>query len=192
MSSRDVELLDESTGAVRLQAAVYELRVPADQVTRLDAAQLAGTDFSKFPPDMGEARTLYVVDQRVSLAGDKVMVGSNEPSVTNTRVMANGKTLSSVQYSQVGAIIDFKGERTGPRELAVTSKVEVSANSDSGVEMAEGITTPVTRSAKMSLQGPVELGKPVALVSGDATSRDADGRAVVFVTRMVLGAAAAK
>ena len=40
----------------------------------------------------------------------------------------------------------------------------------------------------MSLKGSVELGKPSVLISGDASSRDKDGNAVVYVARLVLGA----
>ena len=41
----------------------------------------------------------------------------------------------------------------------------------------------------MSLKGPVELGRPSVLIGADAPSRDKDGKAVVQVARLVLGAA---
>ena len=188
--AQSVQTLDEAASAVRLQATVYEVRLPAEQINRLDAARLATVDFSNYPPELGQARALYLIDQKVSLAGDRVMVGKEEPMVTNTRMTASGQTVNQVQYQQVGAIVEFKAERMVPRQLHVTSSIEVSALTESPVEVTKGVGMSVTRQSTMSLKGPVELGRPAVLISGDASSRDKEGRAVVYVTRLVLGAGA--
>ena len=182
-----VQALEEPSNAVRLQAAIYEIRVAPEQIGQLDAARLATADFSKLPPELGESRALYLVDQRVSLSGDRVMVGTDEPTVTSSRMTDRGQRMNTVQYNSVGAIVEFKAERTGPRQLQVTSTIEMSTKTESPVQMSEGITSSVIRKTTMSLKGPVELGKPSVLISADAASRDRDGKAVVYVARLVLG-----
>jgi hypothetical protein len=183
-----VQALEEKASAVRLQATVFEMRLPPEKIGALDAMQLATMDLSKLPPEMGESRALYVVDQKVSLAGDRIMVGTQEPMVTNTRVTNTGQKINTVQYNSVGAIVEFKAERTGPRQLNVTSTIEVAAKTESSVEIGNGVNSSVIRKATLSLKGPVELGKPSVLISGDASSRDKDGKAVVYIARIVLGA----
>jgi hypothetical protein len=79
--------------------------------------------------------------------------------------------------------------RIGPAQLEVTSSIEVSAKTESPVEIGNGVASSVIRKGDMSLKGPVQLGKPTILISGDASSRDKNGNAVVYVARIVLGAA---
>ena len=185
-----VQALDEHGNAVRLQAAIYEIRVPPEQIGQLDAARLAAMDLSKLPPELGESRALYLVDQKVSLSGDRVMLGTEEPRVINTRLTDRGQRMNTVEYKSLGAILEFKAERIGPRQLQVTSTIEMSTKTESGVEAAPGLSHDVIRKTTMSLKGPVELGKPTVLISADAASRDKDGKAVAYVARMVLGAGA--
>lgn len=99
-----VQSLDEAASAVRLQATIHEVRVPPEKLGQLDAARLAKTDFSNHPSDLGSARALYVVDQKVSLAGDHLMVGSQEPMVTASRMTDRGQKVNTVQYNSLGAI----------------------------------------------------------------------------------------
>lgn len=183
----DVAPLDETAGAVRLRATIYELRVPADAIDQLDAARLAEADFAEPLPGLGDPRALYRVDQTVSLAGDQIVVGAEEPTVTNTRVTDRGQTLSRIEYSSLGAIVAFNAERTGPRGLRVTCTIELSAKSDGPAANSGGMTHPVIRRANMSLKGPVELGETSVLISADASSLDKDGNAVVYVARLVVG-----
>ena len=105
--------------------------------------------------------------------------------VTSSRVTDRGQKVNTVQYNSV---VVFKGERMGPRQLQVTSTVEMSTRTESPVQISEGVTSSVIRKTNMSLKGPVELGKPSVLISADASSRDKDGKAVVYVVRLVLGA----
>jgi hypothetical protein len=187
-----VQTRAETSHAVRLQASIYEVRVAPEKIAELDAARLATTDLSKLPPELGESRALYLIDQNVSLSGDRVMVGTEEPMVTGSRLTDRGQRLNTVQYNSVGAIVEFKAERIGPRQLQVTSTIEMSTKTDSPVEVSAGFASSVIRKTTMSLKGPVELGKPSVLISADAASRDKDGKAVVYVARLVLGATAGR
>jgi hypothetical protein len=180
--------LEKTATAVRLQATIYEMRVPPERIAALDAAKLAKADFAKAPPDLGQPRALYRIDQRVNLSGDSIVVGTQEPMVTSTRVTDSGKKVSSVSYNSVGAIVDFKAERRGPRRLQVTSTIELSSRTESPVTISDGVTSPVIRKANMSMKGPVNLGEASVLVSADASSLDKDGKAVVYVVRLVVGA----
>src|SRR4029453_8834733 len=100
---------------------------------------------------------------------------SQEPMVTASRMTDRGQKVNTVQYNSLGAIIDFKGERLGPHQVQVTSTIEMSAKTDSPVEISPGVNSGVIRKATMSLKGPVELGRPRVLISGDASSRDKNG-----------------
>jgi len=186
-TTAQVQPLAENATAVRLEATIYQIRMPADKIAELDATRLAAADFSQPLADLGQPVALYRVDQRVSLAGDKIVVGTQEPMVTNTRMTDRGQRINSVQYNDVGALFAVKGERAGPRELRVTLDIELSTSTDSPVQVSEGVSTPVIRKSVMSLKGPVDLGKPALLISADASSRDKDDKAVVHVTRVVLG-----
>ena len=188
--SARVQPLEEKSTAVRLQATIYEMKTTPEKLAELDAARLAAMDLSRLPADAGEARVLYRIDQNVSLAGDRVTVGSQEPMVTNTRMTDKGQRINSVQYNQVGALVDFKAVRTGPRQLEVTSKIELAVKNDSAVEIGPGVNSSIIRKATLSLNGSADLGKPIGLISGDASTRDKDGKAIVYFAKVVLGAAA--
>jgi hypothetical protein len=181
------QTLEETATAVRLQVTIYELRVLPAKIGELDAAKLATSDFSKPLPDFGEAKPLYRVDQKVSLSGDRVMMGKEEPMVTNTRTNDRGQRISAFQMANVGAIIEFKADRRGPSSLQVTSSIEMSAKSDSTTKASEGFTPATIRRVTMSLKGPVTLNEPSVLISADATSLDENQKAIVHVARLVVG-----
>ena len=175
--------------SARFQATVYETRVPAKGIGAFDAASLAANtgpaaDLQKALSACGKTKVLYQVDQTINLAEDHIRIGNREPFVTNARRTERGPTIKTVQYEEVGVIFQITGNPTGAG-LDATVRVEMSALTDSAKQIAENVSAATIRSIQLGHNGPIQLGKPVVLVSLDASSKDADGNAVAYVCRMV-------
>jgi len=179
--------------SARFQATVYETRVPEAGVGAFDSESLAakaGTaaDLQKALAACGTTKVLYQVDQTVNLADDRIHIGKREPFVTNTRRTERGPAISMVQYEQVGVIFAIKAKPTDSG-LDATVRIEMSALTESGTKISENVNAATVRSIELGHNGPVQLGKPVVLVSVDASSKDADGNAVACVCRIVFSEA---
>ena len=177
--------------SARFQATVYETRVPEKGIDAFDAKSLAakaGTaaDLQKALAACGKTKVLYQVDQTVNLAEDRIHIGKREPFVTNTRRTERGPSINTVQYERVGVIFEVAGKPTAGG-LDATVRIEMSALTESGTKISENVNAATVRSIELGHNGPVQLGKPVVLVSLDASSKDADGNAVAYVCRIVFG-----
>ena len=176
-----------------LDATVYDLRLPPDQIGRLDPESLtkaAATSaaFEKALVDLGTSRPLYRASQSVRLSGDTITIGTEAPYVTNSRLLDGGQTINTVQYSSVGVIFNIAGRLGANAGLEVDLRVELSSNSESATAIASDIKAPMFRRATMSHKGIVQAHQPFVLMSIDASSLDANGKAVAYVTRVTLGA----
>ena len=177
--------------STRFQATVYETRLPEKGIGAFDSQLLAakaGTaaDLQKALTACGKTKVLYQVDQTVNLAEDRIRIGKREPFVTNTRRTERGPTINTIQYQDVGIIIEVSGKPTGSG-LDATVGIEMSALTESGTKISENVNAATVRSIELGHKGPVQLGRPVVLVSIDASSKDADGNAVAYVCRIVFG-----
>ncbi len=177
--------------SARFQATVYETRVPAKGIGAFDSKLLAakaGTaaDLQKALSACGKTKVLYQVDQTVNLAEDRIHIGKREPFVTNTRRTERGPAINTIQYQHVGIIIAVSGKPTGSG-LDATVRIEMSALTESGTKVSENVNTVTVRTVELGHNGLVQLGKPVVLVSLDASSKDADGNAIAYVCRIVFG-----
>ena len=175
--------------SARFQATVYETRVPEKGIGAFDSKLLAakaGTaaDLQKALTACGKTKVLYQVDQTVNLAEDRIHIGKREPFVTNTRRSERGPSINTVQYQQVGVIFQVAGTPTGTG-LDATVGFEMSALTESGTKISDKASAATVRSIALGHKGPIQLGKPVVLVSLDASSKDADGNAVAYVCRIV-------
>jgi len=178
----------EATASVRLEAVIYETRLPAERLAALDADRLAQAgDLQKTLDGLGPTRVLYRVDQAVSLAGDRIHIGKREPIVTGSRVMDGGRVVNTVQYREVGAMFEVKGRPAGADRLEVDLNIEMAVQGESPAKVGEGVPAAAFRRLVMSRKGPVGLGNAAVLVSADATSQNAEGRAVANVCRVVFG-----
>jgi hypothetical protein len=109
--------------------------------------------------------------------------------VTATRVGPDGKAVSTIQYQSVGVLFKFT---TDPAQATrarpdLQIEVEMSALVDTAVEVAAGTRVPALRSYNLTYRGPVDLGRPFVFFSVDASTQDAEGNAVAYVCRAVLG-----
>ena len=69
--------------------------------------------------------------------------------------------------------------------------LELSDLTDSAVEIVPQMPARVVQKIVMAYNGPMKPGVPVVIVSADAVSPDAEGQAVAYVARIVLGKPAA-
>jgi hypothetical protein len=176
----------------RLEATIYEVRVPPAKVGDLDATLLA--DAASLPRALevfGSAKVLYKVDQVMDLAKDAVEVGTRQPTVTATRMTDAGRAVSTVQYQQVGAIFQVSRAAAEPPDGQgdVQVDIEISALTESGAAISEGVPAMSVRNARMVHRAPLVLGRPFILLTVDAASKDAQGNAVAYVCRAVFLAA---
>lgn len=186
----------EALGAsARFQATIFEVRLPADGIGRLDAKALVASaatpaDLEKALAALGKTTILYKVDQTVSLAKDTVTINKREPFVTASRVLDGGQTVNTIQYQEVGAMFHVAGQPAATSAaMDVTLRVEMSALTDSTTNISENVKAPTVRNIIMGHNGPVEGGRPVVMVSADASSKDAQGNAIAYVCRVVFGGA---
>jgi hypothetical protein len=172
-------------------ATVYDVRMPADQIGRLDvdalqqAAQSTDT-FEKALAALGSVRPLFRANQPVRLSGENVAIETQTPIITNTTTTANGHEVSSYSYYGTGAIFSIAGSPAGGMVELVLG-IKLSSISDSPVTVGKGVKVPVIRSVTISNKGPVEPHKPFVVVSVDANSVDATGKAVAYIGRIIVG-----
>ncbi|HSZ59825.1 MAG TPA: M56 family metallopeptidase [Tepidisphaeraceae bacterium] len=172
-------------------ATVYDVRMPADQIGRLDvdafqqAAQSTDT-FEKALAALGSVRPLFRTNQSVRLSGENVAIETQTPIITNTTTTANGHEVSSYSYYSTGAIFSIAGSPAGGM-VELDLGIKLSSISDSPVTVGKGVKVPVIRSVTISNKGPVEPHKPFVVVSVDANSVDATGKAVAYIGRIIVG-----
>jgi hypothetical protein len=181
--------------SARFQATLYEVCLPPAKVGELDARALAAgaataADLEKTLARFGKTKALYQVDQAVNPARDAINLSTRVPLVTGSRAAEGGRTINTVQYQQVGALFEFLSDKTAAAErrgAEIQLRVEIAALADTGIAIAEGVKATAVRSSVLTYKGPVEPGKPFVFFSADASSKDADGSAVAYVCRAVLG-----
>lgn len=170
---------------------IYDVRMPVDQIGRLDvdALQQAAASpegFEKALAAMGPNRPLYRAHQSVRLSGENIIIGTQTPIVTSSSVTATGHEVNSYTYHSTGAIFSIAGNPAGG-QVELDLGIELSSIADSPVAVAEKVKAPVIRSDTIAHKGPVEPHKPFVVVSVDANSVDATGKAVAYIGRVIVG-----
>jgi len=171
------------------QATIYEVRLRAEGLAGLSADALAAKaatsdHLEKALADFGDTRLVYAVDQTVSMAEDRIHLGKREPFVTNTRMTQGRARVNTVQYEDVGVMFELAGRQT-KAGLDVKVDIEMSAMTDAGAEVAEGVSAVAVRTVVFGRSGPVRFGQPEVLVAADASTRDAKAGSVAYVCRLV-------
>jgi beta-lactamase regulating signal transducer with metallopeptidase domain len=177
------------------QADYAKLKTELDATKQLTSAlQARVKDFENAPPDfeaalaaLGTVRPLYRVNQSVRLGGDSITVGSNAPYVSNSQTTRGGQTINSVQYSNTGAVFNIAGKAAGDSRIELDLSIDLSAASDTTTEISPTVKAQMVRRATMSYKGVVEPRQPFVVLSVDAASVDAEGRAVAYIARVRLG-----
>ena len=173
-------------------ATIYDVRVPVDQIGRLDVDALSragetAEGFEKALFELGATKPMYRAHQSVRLGGDVVIISSQVPIVTSNTVTANGQTVSSYTYQNVGAHFNVAGRSAGPASSELDLSIQVSSTSDTGTMVGPGVMAPVMRSATRVHKGSFQPKKPFVVVSVDAGATDKDGKAVAYIARVIVG-----
>ncbi|MBE3095682.1 MAG: hypothetical protein IMZ44_00970 [Planctomycetes bacterium] len=176
------------------EAAAYEVQVPAARAAELDGRALAAKaataeDLRKALADFGPTKVLYKVDQPVNLHSENIRVGSREPFVTNSRMTESGAIINTVQYQQVGLIINMRAGQP-PKDskrkgLDVQMKIELSALCDSGLEIGPKTKAVIIRSVSIDHSEPLQYGRPFIMLSVSYPSKDEKASPVAYVVRGV-------
>ena len=176
------------------EAAVYEVQVPAARAGELDGNTLAAKaataeDLRKALADLGPTKILYKIDQPVNLHSENIHVGSREPFVTNTRMTESGATINTIQYQQVGVIINM---RAGPppkdskrRDPDVQMKIELSTLCDSGLEIGPKTKAVTIRSVSIDHSEPLQYGRPFIMLNTSYPPQGEKASPVAYVVRGV-------
>jgi len=176
--------------SARFQATIWETRLPAERLGKVDAKALASADdVQKALEGLGATRALYRVDQVIDLAKAQIKVSKTEPFVTATHTTETGGTINTVEFRQVGAIFQVSAKPTD-RGLEARVEVEMSAVTDSGTLIADKVPAVSMHHVSLGHNGPVELGRPAVMTSVDASTRDAQGGAIAYICRIVFSAPA--
>jgi beta-lactamase regulating signal transducer with metallopeptidase domain len=173
-------------------ATIYDVRIPADQIGRLDVdalsrAATSADAFEKALAALGTTQPLYRANQSFRISGDNIEIGTEVPIITSTRVDANGKAINSISYQAMGANFAVSGNTSPTGALDLDLSIQLSAVSNGGAPMAGDVKAPLFRRATMSHKGPVQPRKSFVVVSVDASSVDAAGKAVAYVGRITIG-----
>lgn len=178
----------------RFEAAVYEVRVPEARLAELEAPALearAATvpDLAKALGEFGETRLLYKLDQTVNLYGESIVMGSQEPMVTGSRRMDSGPAINTVTYQEVGLIVKLAADPPAPdaprKEPAVQVNFELSAMTDSGVEIAPSVKAQRIRNLQLSHSETPRFGRPMVLLHVAAAPGNAEAPPTAYVIRYV-------
>jgi hypothetical protein len=116
------------------------------------------------------------------------MIGTQTPIIVSSRQDSAGRAVNSVQYQNTGARFAIAGKSTDAGKIECDVKIDLSTISNSSAEIAPNVKASLFRTATMSHKGPVEVKKPFVVLSADAASTDEDGKAVVYIARITLGA----
>jgi beta-lactamase regulating signal transducer with metallopeptidase domain len=159
----------------RFEATIYEVAVPENRITDLDAVKLesaAATPqaLATALSDFGSPKILYKVDQTVNLYGENITLGSQEPMVTGTRINADGKAINTISYQNVGLITRISA--AAPRDGSghpQTSTVHLYTNDHPVAKVTYGQNTEPDVQLNFQLSAMADSG--VELASGVKANR---------------------
>ncbi len=173
-------------------ATIYDVRMPLDQIGRIDAAMLSSAaanvaEFEKALAAIGTSQPAYRFGQSVRLSETLILSSAEIPYVTNSNINMAGQTINSVAYRQIGAIIDLIGKVNAPNAIDLEMSLQVSNIADSAAAISPNFKAPLFRNFTMSHKGRVIPNQPFVLVSIDAGTLDSNGKAVACIARITMG-----
>jgi len=173
-------------------ATIYDVRMPADQIGRLDVDALTQASgnaeaFEKALAALGTAQPLYRASQSIRLSGDNILIGTEMPFITSARLGEKGQAINSVSYQSIGAAFSLAGDAGATGTIDLDLNIQLSSISEGATAIAANVKAPVFRRATISHKGPVQPRKPFVVVSIDAGSGDGNGKAVAFIGRITMG-----
>ena len=191
MSARDIPTKGGGP-TCSLDATIYDVRLPVEQIGRLDIDALEKTSgsaeaFEKALSGLGTTRPLYRASESVRLSGDALVIGTQTPFVTSSMMRADGQATNSVTYQAVGAHFGVAGNEGNGADIDLDLSIQISTTSENGAAISEKVKVPLFRNTTISHKGIVQPHKPFVVVSVDAASTDTGGKAVAYIGRIILG-----
>jgi hypothetical protein len=174
-----------------LDATVYEVRLPADQIGRFDAEALKNVagkaeDFEKALAALGTIKPLDRLNQSVRVLGDQMSETTQTPYIASSTITRDGVVNVPNWYS-TGATVQLAGTPQAGGKAEMTMMITVSAMTEGTIAVRPGVNAPNFRNARMQYKGVVAPGVPFVVMSVDAASVDADGKAVAYIARVTMG-----
>jgi hypothetical protein len=190
-------------------ATVYALKLPADQITRIDVDDLGKAAekvdaFEKALAKIGKPKPLYRASQSVMLQFDTIRILAQTPYVSNSTRQRGGasgadaggattgarggapQVFNTITYTNVGAEFRIQGTYELKR-INLKLNIQLSVMGDSPTAISDAIKAPLFRNVTLVQNGPVEPNKPFVIMSMDSASTDADDMATAYIARVNLG-----
>ncbi len=179
---------EDSARTCTFDATVYEVRIPPGQISRLDMDALtkaAATPeaFEKALAALGPARPLYRANQSTNFNEEQYLKITNETPYATPSATQPGDIAA---FNNTSASFDLIAKEGNAGTIMLQMAIKASILLDP--PPTAKVQTPVFRTTELQQQRSVTPGKPFIFVSADATSLDADGKAVAFITRVTLSA----
>jgi len=174
-------------------ATIYDLRIPPDQITRLDPDTLTNAaatpeSFQKTLSALGTARPLYRTTLTTTLDEESYAKVSNAKPDANGNFPpepSRGRGAATQPISATGATFDLIPRPGSPGTIELDIAVTASYLLDFTVP---GTLNPaLLRTSEMQLHRAVTPTKPFLLFNADASTLDPSGKAVILITRVVFG-----
>ena len=173
-------------------AIIYDVRINPDQISRFDIDALtkaAATidTFEKALASLGTSRPLCRAHQSVSLDEEAyIQITSARPATSPAPPVPAGRSARGTERPSPGAIFDLiaTNSQAGTLriQLAVTATISLEAAPNTAAS-----TPPVLRTAQMQQSLTVIPDTPFLIINSDSTTLDPNGKAVLFIARVVLG-----
>lgn len=176
----------------RFQMEIYEVLISSEDAVTLDVQHLAadsksGKDFEAALKKFGETRLLFRIDQQTDLAAkQKISIESNRPFLRGTQVTKSGQITSQVEFEGTGCEVEIRGSwgAASPLRGQVTATIKFSGKGESNIGIGNDTMAPVFYEVKQDFGGLIESGRPIALLTIDASHTD--GKAVARIVRITL------
>jgi hypothetical protein len=184
---------DPRTGEVcSFDAIIYEVRLNPSQISLIDVEALtqaaaARESFEKALAALGSTRPLYRANQTISLGEEQIIQILNLKPDAGPAAPMGARGLGSRTAKDPGAIFDLFAKRDDVDTLDLMMVIQTSIALDSAASGPGTTPTPLLRSAEINQHRPVAPGTPFLFVDADAATLDANGKAVVLITRIILG-----
>ncbi len=182
---------------VRFQATVFKVNLDKQHLAEIDAQALAAAggsapEMAKTLSDFGKVEALYRVDQVLSLTGrgrNRIIITRDTPYTSGIGMSQSGQVTTSISRQSVGASFEIYGgyaSKAGGAPLSVQIQVELSAITDSSIEVGPKVSSPVFWKVEQAYSAPTEYGAPIVLLTVDGAATTGHDNPIAFVTLIKL------
>jgi len=138
---------------------------------------VTGGDLTYFLRALQAQNRLEVLSRPQIMASDNQMatinIGQRVPFITNSRVTENGTTLNTVQYQQIGIILNVIARINPDGFVKLTVAPEISSLSDAEVQISPGVRAIIINSRSAETTVTVQDGHTI-VIGGLITTKDSN------------------